>query len=198
MATDNLISALLNTGVIIAIIPVLGIIVDLVQKTITKGIAGILGGKAANVIVNKVTFIGVIHHELSHALMALVTGAKITEANLFKPDKNSGTLGNVKYVPRGNKLVQSIQMTFSSVAPVPCGIISSMLIVKYAISKCEIYWQYIIVIYLLVSIILHMNLSKQDIKVALKGSPVLCIAVFIIVLLTKFDSINFLKGILNA
>ena len=43
------------------------------------------GTKAADVYDGDLTFLGVIHHELSHAILALLTGAEITGMRLYIP-----------------------------------------------------------------------------------------------------------------
>lgn len=198
LTTANITNAFVNTLIVIMIIPVFGTIFNLIKQGALKILSSVTSAKTANIIVNRLTFIGVVHHELSHALLAFLTGAKIESINLFKPDKNTGTLGNVRYIPRGNKILQSVQLTFSSVAPTPCGVLSSILIVYLVIPKCVAVWQFIIVYYTLVSIILHMDLSKQDIKVALKGAPILMLLTYIILLITRANLIELLKGIIKS
>lgn len=132
-------------------------------------------------LINYVTFIGVIHHELSHALLAFLTGAKVTEVKLFRINHKDGRLGYVSYAPRGNFIMMSIQKVFASVAPILMGFVSCGLLYMYILpiaeaSICGICIFY----YVFCSIILHMSLSKQDIQV-MKGGILVVILLFTIV-----------------
>lgn len=121
-------------------------------------------------LINYLTFPGVVHHELSHALFAFLTGAKVTEIKLFRIHHKDGRLGYVSYAPRGNFITMSIQKVLSSIAPIVMGFISCSLLYLYARPELEdILWQTVLLYYLMVSIILHMSLSKQDIKVMKSG-----------------------------
>lgn len=133
----------------------------------------------ANLIIY-ITFVGVMHHELSHALLAFLSGAKVTEIKLFRIHHKDGALGYVAYAPRGNFILQSIQKVATSIAPIICGFISSNLLWLYVRPVAmENIWSICLFYYVLVSIILHMSLSKQDIKV-MKGGLLVVIALMII------------------
>ena len=82
-------------------------------------------------LINYITFVGVMHHELSHALLAFLSGAKVTEIKLFRIHHNDGALGYVAYAPRGNFILQSIQKVVTSIAPIICGFISCSLLFLY-------------------------------------------------------------------
>lgn len=65
------------------------------------------------------TAIGVIHHELSHLLVALFTGARIDKFRLyrFKREEGDKALGYVNYTPRGLFLLPLLQKTAIGIAP---------------------------------------------------------------------------------
>lgn len=166
-------------------IPVFGLIVEGINKDIYNILARLLGAKTAMIIVNWVTFPGVVHHEMAHALFGIVTGAKIKEMELFKPSGTS--LGYVKFAFSGNIILRSIQYVFISIAPIVCGSISTVLIFYYTKSNSFSIWVLILIIYLLISIIFHMTMSTQDLKVMFKGVWFIFILVLIICVYFKVD-----------
>lgn len=178
-------TALINTVFILFCILTVGLLMELVQTLLVKFFGNLLGPEKAYTFVNKTTFLGVVHHELSHALFVILTGAKITKMNLFKPDKQTKSLGSVEYSTRGMIIVRSIQYTLISVAPTVCGAISSFLIYKYGFN--DVMWRNILFGFILVCIVLHMNMSSQDIKVAIKGVPVCLMITFIVFYWSGFD-----------
>lgn len=139
-------------------------------------------------LINYITFVGVMHHELSHALLAFLSGAKVTDIKLFRIHHNDGALGYVAYAPRGNFILQSIQKVVTSIAPIICGCISSSLLWFYVRPMVlENIWSICLFYYVLVSIILHMSLSKQDIKVMKGGLLVVFILMTILFYFIDFD-----------
>lgn len=183
------IQALTNTGVIILGIIIIGLLIDLLQQLIGQLIANGFGANFTNVFMNRITFIGVVHHELAHALFALLTGAKIVKVNLFKPDEKTDSLGSVTYAPRGPLILRAIQLSLASIAPVICGFISCFLIYKYLLFGAV--WKLFVFGFILLCIVIHMNLSTQDIKTALKGLPICMIVMFSIFYVTQFDFIGY-------
>lgn len=185
--TSNVIFTLINTLILVMAIPLIGIAIDYLNKIILSFITNIFGIRIAYIFANRVTFIGTVHHELAHALFALITGAKIIKINLFKVQDD--TLGSVKFITRGNTLLKSIQLTMSSIAPVILGIISEYLLITKVVSNINntiLLW---IIYYIIISILLHMTMSTQDIKNALKGLPVCTVIIYIILYITKFSII---------
>ena len=145
-------------------------------------------------LINYLTFPGVVHHELSHALFAFLTGAKVTEIKLFRIHHKDGRLGYVSYAPRGNFIMMSIQKVLSSVAPIVMGFISCSLLYLYARPALEdSLWQTALLYYGLVSIILHMSLSKQDIKVMKSGILVVILGMTVGFYAFGFDLIEILQ-----
>ncbi|KIR02900.1 hypothetical protein P261_01715 [Lachnospiraceae bacterium TWA4] len=128
-------------------------------------------------LINYATFVGVIHHELSHALLVILTGAKLSRVQLFNLNHSDGFLGSVSYYSRGGVILKSIQKTLISVAPIFMGLITCSLMYTYLypIATATI-WGTLLFYYVWISIILHMSLSHQDIEVMKEG-------IFIFVLL---------------
>lgn len=85
------------------------------------------GSKAANIYDGDLTFPGVIHHELSHAILALLTGAEITGMRLYIPrwirnrSENPGCLGYVYFATRGIPPLPIIQRLATGFAPALLG-----------------------------------------------------------------------------
>ena len=187
IVTQRWFIALYSTLLIPIIFVIVGRLLDKLQSSLITFLARRIGAAGAIFIANYITFIGVVHHELSHALFAFVSGARIIKIDIFKP--NGGTLGQVKYATRGNKIIQSIQSTLASIAPMLTGFISEYFLIKYIQTVGNI-WIIILMIYLIISIFLHMTLSKQDIKVAISGLPVCVIIIYIIMYITQFNIMN--------
>ena len=77
------------------------------------------GNKAAENYDTRWTAIGVIHHELSHLLVAFITGACIDGVQLYNFRRKEGeeVLGYVNYTPRGFFLMRTIQKALIGIAP---------------------------------------------------------------------------------
>lgn len=178
---DFILTPLIYTISIFLGIFVLGRLIDIVSKFIIKIIANVFGVKFALIFANYITFIGTIHHELAHAIVAFLTGAKLTEVHLFKP--TNGSLGQVRYIARGNMFVQGIQNTMSAIAPVFLGICTEIILSRILMNYCTNLVSYVVLLYIIISILLHMNMSQADVKVALKGVPACFIITFILLII---------------
>lgn len=178
-----IVQSLIYAAIITLCLPILGWILGQIIEFVTVILSGILGSFLAYFVCNYLTFAGVVHHELAHALFAVITGAQVTEIKLFQPSKYM--LGYVNFIPRGGKIRQSFQLVLTAVAPIFCGAISSILLYMYITSHTLVLWQIIICYYLLISIILHMTMSQQDLYSYMKGLPIVYIisSLFIYVLL---------------
>jgi hypothetical protein len=75
------------------------LLMTLLSQAIEKTAVNLLGLKGYLYIF---AWLGTAFHELSHALFALLFGHQIVEIKLFKPDKETGSLGyvNHRYNPR--------------------------------------------------------------------------------------------------
>ena len=136
--------------------------------------------------INYLFFPGVMLHELSHALLAFLTGAKITEIALFK--REGDALGHVSFINRGNFFVQSLQNIFASAAPMFCG----ALVVYgcyYGFTHTDILWLKILLGYIGVSMFYHMTMSPADIRIYLRGLPVFIAIVFIVTFVLRVTSV---------
>jgi len=182
--TNYLISALIIT----ILLPAFGMIMGFVRKIVFQLIAN-FNHKFAFVLINYLTFPGVMHHELSHALVGWITGAKIIKINLFKPSGMS--LGSVEISYRGPWLARSLQACFSSSAPVFCGVATSVLLYSFVVPQITTIPLLILAYYLLFSLLMHMTMSIQDLKCYGKGFVGLFIVVFIACTIFKLNLLSY-------
>lgn len=176
--------AIINTIALIVICILFGKLIDNILNIIINILVKRFGVKFTLIFTNYITFIGTVHHELAHALLATLTGAKVTELNLFKPNGNS--LGNIKFTNRGNFITKSIQNTMSALAPVMLGCISEYILYIKLIESTNMIFN-IFIIYVMISILLHMRMSKQDIKIAIKGLPICSVIICVIFYILKIN-----------
>ena len=175
--------------IITFIIPAFGIVMGLIRKIIYR-ILSIISPGFAFMVANYLTFPGVMHHELSHALFGFISGAKIKKINLFKPQGMS--LGNVEIVYRGPWLFRCIQGCLSAVGPVVMGIITSVLTYIYVLPNIGSLGITVLIYYLIFSIIMHMTMSPSDMICFLKGSIGVYIIVVIVCFCLNVDILSFL------
>lgn len=185
------VSALVNTVIIMMIIPIIGIIINWITDKTIRFIYKHCGRLVTLLIANYLTFVGTMHHELSHAIFAFCTGAKVIKIDLFYPEGH--TLGKVIFKPRGNTITKSIQLTMSAIAPVVLGCITEYFLISYVSANSLNGIASFIIYYLIISILLHMTMSKQDIKNAIRGLPICTIIVYCIIFATKFNILTLLN-----
>ena len=133
-------------------------------------------------MINYLFFPGVMLHELSHAFMAFITGAEVTEVALFK--REEGSLGHVMFRNRGNIFLVSLQNIFASAAPMFCGA-AVVFGCYFGITHITILWLRILLGYIGVSMFFHMTMSIEDIKIYVKGIPIFMGLIFIVCLLLR-------------
>ena len=80
---DNLfVRAGVETLLILLLLFAIGVIISGVSAMIGRILAALIGGRAAFIFRNYITWPGTVHHEFSHALLAFVTGAKVKRISL--------------------------------------------------------------------------------------------------------------------
>ena len=129
---SNIITALMNnvpfpinygilsiiTGTVsFMLFPFFGYIINEFEEMEIRVLARIFGMNFALFIADRLTFIGTITHECAHAFFAWLFGAKVGEVKLLT-FHHRNELGHVRYFPRGNIIMQHLQMFFTSCAPV--------------------------------------------------------------------------------
>lgn len=158
-------------------IPLLGGIITLVRGMFVGISMRLLGRKMTYFLFNRLTFIGVFHHELSHALWAVITGAKVRKIVFFKPQGDM--LGYVEFVPRGNFVFQAIQQTITAIAPVFCGMCTIGGLV-YVLSNWTLPIGMIVFLYYCIaSVFIHMTMSAQDVRIMWRGMPIVYLLVLV-------------------
>ena len=164
-----------------------GVFASIVRKYTVRSLARVSSG-LARYVDTKLTFIGVIHHEASHALLAFISGAKLINVRLFNISVYNGNLGGVTYSPRGPWVIKRLQDSLSGMAPIICGSITLAVIYNYLIVgntfKDANFWVGIIVI---MQISYHMTLSKADINTSINGIPVLFMVMYIVAYIKKIN-----------
>ena len=183
---QRLLTALLGTICILLVIPALGCLIHLIRTAILRVIGQAVGGATAWFIANRATFLGVVHHECAHALVAVLTGGKVEQMQLFHPQGDQ--LGCVIWRPR--RLypgVCAIQYTLVSIAPVVFGCCTVYLLGKYGLPMCTSAWQTVLLGYIVFSVFIQSTMSRQDVRVAAKGLPVCAVMIFAVLLVTGAD-----------
>ena len=178
---ELLINSTIYAVVILLICPLGGAMFNKILTTLLSAICRAFdrSGKLFLCLANTLTFMGVVFHELSHAFVAFILGAKIRKINLYK--RNGNQLGSVIYSPKGPAMLKSIQMSISAAAPVFMGVITQ-LFMFYALQNVNMpVWLVIFLCYLSFSIAMHMDMSADDVMVYLKGAPI-CFLLMIVVM----------------
>ncbi|MEX0380044.1 metalloprotease family protein [Leuconostoc sp. MS02] len=109
-------------------------------------------------IVAVLGFLGVVIHELSHLLVALIFNHKIVNFKLWQIS-DDGVLGYVNHTYNPKSFYQRLGNVFIGLAP-----ILVLTLVFYALTKItyDSLWQISVIIFFLPSFILGFNLSKAD------------------------------------
>ncbi len=182
------ITAMLETLVLLAVVMLIGFIVSLADLLSVKLLSMILGGRAAFLIRNYITWPGTVLHELSHAFFAFITGAEIKEIRLFPRGEK---LGSVSIIPRGNLLLRSLQLSLSAIAPVITGLICIFIMWVHLLPGLNKVWHYVLFWYLFISVFFHMSLSPEDRKNFFSGMIPTAVLIFLIFLVPAFLGIFF-------
>ncbi len=172
--------ALLETIIVFLIILIAGFLINLINNVITNFLSTVIGVNPAFILRNYLTYVGTIHHELAHALIALITGAKVKKITLFP---KGATLGSVEMEPRGNIFFRSIQLSLAAIAPVVLGAVSLFMLWSKLLPRLSEIWHYILFWYIFVSILLHMTMSGADYKNFFKGLIPSTLVLFLVFLI---------------
>lgn len=171
----------------------------LLETVVVSLIALVAGSGAAMLVESYLTFPGVVYHELSHALFALVTGARVKSISLrHKRTADGYILGSVSYVPRGGRVLQAFQLFLTGVAPTLTGLAGMAAIANFAFPACTETWQTVVWAYLFACLLLHSGLSRQDLEGMYAGAPIVLLIFFAVFLFVPFDATGAIEGILST
>ena len=103
MNADLLLGSALSALIFLICLCLYGKLLDCLRGLVAKKCGGFFA---------VLTFIGIAHHELSHAVVALLTGAKVNSIVLFRLKAKNGNLGEVKITPRGLGIFNTVKYVF--------------------------------------------------------------------------------------
>lgn len=191
---DRALHALISSALLLLVLIALGVLLGRLKTATLNVLCSVFGTAAGEFIINRLTFPGTIHHELSHALLAAVSGARVTRIRLF--NLHGSTLGSVQLIPRGGALLQSLQLCLSAIAPALCGMVTLYLLTQVAFPMSTQPWQRIVLGYLSFSVLIQMTLSRQDLKNARRGLPLTFWLLFTVFFLLGIDCLGSIRAAL--
>ena len=130
--------------------------------------------------VNYATFPGTFIHEMSHAVFAAITGAKVTEICMF--ESSNGRLGHIRYHNRGPFFMHAVQDTLTAVAPTVVGFSLGYFLLQYIFGGHHSLLANIGLWYLVISLVDHSTMSDADMKNYFHGSWLFAILFFVLFL----------------
>lgn len=166
LATSAILSALLMVLVILV-----GFLVEKLDRFLMDTASMATGKKVASFLLNRVMFIGTVFHELSHALFAVLTGAKVKKIRCFTLFSKE-MLGYVEFAPTGNKAKQALQLSLISCAPVMTGFFTVpcfCILARYPLAPMAFR---VFCGYTAISILCHMSMSKWDLQLYGRGAVI--------------------------
>lgn len=143
-----------------------------IRKFCLKHYALAFSPKFAQFMDSKLMFLGVVHHELSHALFVVLTGAKLVKVKLFQLNTSDGRLGYVAYGTKGPFWVTGFQKGLISIAPVIMGCVT-LLFIFHLVSTAYHFtnWEFYVLIIFALHVTNHTAMSKEDWKLSLPALP---------------------------
>lgn len=179
MNAHNILMSILYSLIACAFLPVLGRVIDLFVQYVIGGIITLFTRDYNKFVIfyNYLTFPGVIYHELSHAALAVITGAKVEHISLFRP--HDGRLGEVEFRASGTAIMMAVQYALIACAPVITGMIGLYYFATYMITSHPSIPVTILLGYLMLCIFMHMTMSNEDLGLYAKGIWLFFILFFI-------------------
>lgn len=166
----------------------LGLVLPLVTSWLIsrnmKSVSGMIGHKMV------IGWLGIIVHELSHALVALIFGHHIEKISLLQAADINGTLGYVQHTWNPKSFYQQMGNFFIGLAPI-FGVLGSIYGVTLWLWPALLNGQWIILswpallgwIYLVITLLFGIDLSSSDWAGMRAGLTVYLIALFLVTLI---------------
>ncbi len=135
-----LVRAMVETVYLVGIIILIGLIFGILRDNSIKNFQRSFGFKA----IMLTGIIGVPIHELSHGILAVIFGHKITKVKLFQKPDSTGTMGYVRHSYNPTNLYQQVGNFFIGVAPIFGGGISIIVLMYFMLPNA--FKEYIIIL----------------------------------------------------
>lgn len=165
--------------ILVIVVPVaVGILLSGLKRLEIIMIAG-LNHCLVRFFMHYVTFPGIVIHELSHLIFAVITGAEVRDVCFFEDD--DGRLGHVITHSRGPWFIVAVQYTLIAIAPVIVGLTLGFLLLRYIFAEQHSLGMNIGLWYLILCLINHSTMSKSDIEGYFRG-----VWIFVVPLFTLF------------
>lgn len=164
---------------------VIGLVMNRIEQLQMRLIAGKGGARLANFACNYLTFPGTVIHELSHAMLAMMSGAKVVDIKCFEIFSH-GRLGHVDFILRGPAWKQRLQMALTSCAPVVIGLMLEVSLLRTVICYPLEKWMQISIWYLVISIADHMSMSNVDLRNYFRGLVFVFPMTMVLILAIKY------------
>ena len=165
--------------ILVIIVPVgIGMLLSSLKRLEIKMIA-VFSHSLVRFFMHYVTFPGIVIHELSHFIFAVITGAEVRDISFFEDD--DGRLGHVTTRARGPWFIVAVQYTLIAIAPVIVGLTLGFLLLRYIFAEQHSLGMNIGLWYLIICLINHSTMSKSDIEGYFRG-----VLIFVVPLLALF------------
>lgn len=175
---SDLVAGLIFVVIFTSFVIIIGAAVNKLEQLQLRFLSRIFGIHMAEFICNRLLFLGTVVHELSHALFAFVSGARVTKIRCFTLFSKN-TLGYVEFCTVGGPFRRSFQLAFSSCAPTVVGcFILSVIFHIWSLSDLSIPLR-IFLVYFGVSVADHMSMSNVDVRNYVRGCVFLSSVLFV-------------------
>lgn len=186
-----MIQALVDVLVVFASIGLVAAVSQFLGRFFFNFLSGATGSTALPyMIATWFTYPGVLFHELSHALFAFITGAKIKRIALLRTVREDGSieLGHVEFIPSVNPVLRSFQQCMAAVAPSVTGLAAIIALIVFARDLCgSVWWAWVLWVYAMICLVFHSGMSRQDVYEAGRGAILVAVVLFCVFLCFPVD-----------
>ena len=162
--------------ILVIVVPVaVGMLLSSLKRLEIKMVA-VFSHSLVRFFMHYVTFPGIVIHELSHLIFAVITGAEVRYISFVEDD--DGRLGHVTSRARGPWFIVAIQYTLIAIAPVIVGLTLGFLLLRYIFAEQHSLGMNICLWYLIICLINHSTMSKSDIEGYFRGVWIFIVPLF--------------------